>query len=139
MVIPYLNFNGNSKEVMSFYQSVFNAEIRSIMPYGNYVPEGIESPPKNLSDWVMHAEMEICDTKFWFADEIEALSCGNMIKLTVTVPIADIGKGIFERLKTGGEVTLPPTETFYSNFHAALVDKYGIAWNIVSEEPPKQQ
>ena len=138
MVTPYLNFNGKSKEVMLFYQLVFNAEIKSSIPYGDYVPEGIESSPENLSDWVMHAEMEICDTKFWFADEIKTLSCGDMVKLTATVPTADIGRGIFDGLKMGGEVVLPPTETFYSNFHAALVDKYGVCWNIVSEEPPKQ-
>ncbi len=35
-----------------------------------------------------------------------------------------------------GEVTLPPTETFYSTFHAGLTDKFGIAWDIVAEEVP---
>jgi PhnB protein len=59
-----------------------------------------------------------------------------MLKLNATVPNAKIGQEYFISLQTGGSVTLPPTETFYSNFHAAVVDQYGVCWNIISEEPP---
>lgn len=34
---------------------------------------------------------------------------------------------------------IPPTETFYSNFHASLIDKFGVHWNIVAEEKPNQK
>jgi PhnB protein len=34
----------------------------------------------------------------------------------------------------GGKVTLPPTDTFYSTFHAAVKDKFGVDWNIVADE-----
>jgi PhnB protein len=138
MVTPYITFNGNCKEAMSFYQTVFNAEIKTSIPYGEYVPEGIGTMPENLSDWVMHAEMEICGTNFWFADETQPVSCGNMIKLTATVPVAKIGQEYFDLLKLDGDIILPPTETYYSNFHTAVVDKYGVCWNIVSKEPPAQ-
>jgi PhnB protein len=138
MVTPYITFNGNCKEAMSFYQAIFNTEIKTSIPYGEYVPEGIETPPDNLSDWVMHAEMEICGTNFWFADETQPVSCGNMIKLTATVPSAKIGQKYFDLLKLDGNIKLPPTETYYSNFHTAVIDKYGICWNIVSQEKPAQ-
>ena len=139
MVTPYINFNGKCKEAMSFYQIVFKTEIKTIIPYGDYIPEGVEVPTENLSEWVMHAEMEICNTIFWFADETQPVSSGDMIKLNATVLTANLGQEYFDKLKDGGNVTLPPTETYYSNFHAALVDRYGICWNIVSKEPPSQQ
>jgi len=139
MITPYITFNGNCNEAMCFYKSVFKSEVKSAIPYGDYVPEGLESPPKDLSEWVMHAEMEICDTNFWFADETQSASRGDMIKLTATVPTADVGQEYFDLLKVGGEVKLPPTETYYCNFHAAVVDKYGVCWNIISKEPPKHQ
>lgn len=138
MVKPYLVFNGKCKEVLKFYQEVFESEIETLMLYGEYVPMGVMTPPPDLSTWVLHAEMKICGTIFWFADEIEVSSKGNIVRLTATVPTLKDAKNIFDRLKENGEITLPPTETFYSTFHAALTDKFGVAWNIVAEEAPKR-
>jgi PhnB protein len=121
---------------MSYYQKVFKTEIKSSIPYGEYVPEGIEVSQNNLSEWIMHAEMEICGTNFSFADETQLVSCGNMVKLTVGVLTAKQGQEYFDMLKLDGNVTLPPTETYYSNFHSAVIDKYGLCWNIVSKEAP---
>ena len=137
MVIQYITFNGKCREAMSFYRTVFSSKIKSLFPYGDYVPDGIETTPENLSDWVMHAEMKICGTNFWFADETQTVVSGNMIKLTVFVKNAKTGQDYFNALKENGIVTLPPTETFYSTFHAAVTDKYGVCWNITAEEAPK--
>jgi len=136
MVTPYIAFNGICKEALEFYQAVFTCEAPSIMPYGEYVPDGVVISHENLSEWVLHAEMQICGTKFWFADETQPVTSGNAVKLTATVPNAKTGQEYFDRLKENGAVTLPPTETFYSTFHAAVTDKYGVCWNIVSEESP---
>lgn len=137
MVHPFITFNGKCREALAFYAMVFNSEIQSIMPYGDYIPDNIEKLPENLHDWVLHAEMQICGTNFWFADETQFVSCGNMIQLTATVPNAGEGQKYFSKLKTGGTVTLPPTETFYSTLHAAVIDQYGVYWNIVADEAPK--
>lgn len=139
MVTPYLVFNGNCKEVLEFYQTVFESEVRMSMPYGAYVPEGVKTPPSDLSTWVLHAEMQICGTTFWFADEIGDLKKGKIIRLNATVPTHKEAQKIFDRLQESGEITLPPTETFYSTFHAALTDKFGVSWNIVAEEVPNQK
>lgn len=139
MVTPYIAFNGNCKDALRFYQKVFEAEIKAMQQYGEYIPDGLESPPENLSDWIMHAEMQICGTNFWFADETEGVKPGNMIRLTATVPDIKAAQACFHMLRENGSVTLPPTETFYSTFHAALTDQYGICWNIVAEEAPKQR
>jgi uncharacterized glyoxalase superfamily protein PhnB len=42
------------------------------------------------------------------------------------------------RFPGGGEVTLPPTETFYSVLHAAVRDKLSVNWNVVAVEQSKQ-
>jgi len=70
MVTPYIIFAGNYSEALEFYQTVFNTKAQMSHPYGNYVPEGVTTPPANLKDWILHAKMKICDTVFWFADEI---------------------------------------------------------------------
>lgn len=138
MVIPYITFNGNCNDALEFYKNVFKSDIKMSQPYGEYIPEEIDTPPSNLGSWILHAEMDICGTNFWFADDVQSVSKGSMIKLTVTVPSAKEAKDIFEILSNGGYISLPPVETFYSTFHAALTDKFGVSWNIVAEELPNQ-
>ncbi|WP_313345672.1 VOC family protein [Sedimentibacter sp.] len=137
MVTPYITFAGNCSEALEFYKTAFNSNILMSQLYGDYVPEGVTAPPANLKNWILHAKMNICDTVFWFADEIaEPVTKGNMIKLTAKVPSAKEAQKIFDLLSIDAHITLPPTETFYSSFHAGLTDKYGISWNIVAEEAP---
>lgn len=89
MVTPYITFAGNCSAALELYQVVFNTTLKMSQPYGDYVPDGIATQPDNLSSWILHAEMEICGTPFWFADEaMEPVTKGNMVKLTVQVPDA---------------------------------------------------
>lgn len=54
-----------------------------------------------------------------------------MIYLTVNPNSLDEGNRIYGELKVGGEVLLPPTETFYSPMHTTAKDRFGILWNII--------
>lgn len=135
MVTPYLTFAGNCREALAFYRDVFESPVELLQTYGDYVPDGMEEAPAALKDWILHAEMKICGTNFWFADEAdEPAGTGSMVKLTVSVPDKREAQRIYDGLNRNARVTLPPTETFYSFFHAALIDPYGIGWNIVAEE-----
>jgi len=139
MINPYLVFSGNCKDALDFYHSVFPCEEPKIMYYGDYMPEGTETPPELLRTWVMHGEMVICGTNIWFADEAASFTKGDSIRLSATVPTGKEAKAIFDALCVGGAVTLPPTETFYSVFHAAVTDQFGVKWNVVAEEQPKRE
>lgn len=139
MVTPYIAFAGDCRAALELYQTAFSTTLKTSQPYGDYVPEGAVAPPADLSDWIMHAEMEIYGTPFWFADEVaEPVTKGSMVKLTVQVPNAAKAQQVFDVLGKGAHITLPPTETFYSSFHAGLVDVFGVSWNIVALEAPKQ-
>jgi PhnB protein len=138
MVTPYLTFNGKCKDALNFYRAVFDCGEPKVLPYGDYMPEGSKTPPELLRDWVMHGEMVICGTNVWFADEAEPPVIGNSIRLSATVPTGKGAASIFDALCAGGVVTLPPTETFYSVFHASVTDKFGVNWNVVAEEAPQK-
>jgi PhnB protein len=138
MITPYLTFNGSCKDALDFYHAVFHCDEPKIMPYGDYMPEGSKTPPELLREWVMHGEMAICGTNVWFADEATPTVIGGNVKLSITVPTGKEASAIFDALCAGGEITLPPTETFYSIFHAAVTDKFGIIWNVVAEEAPEK-
>ncbi len=51
---PYLNFNGNAREAMTFYQEVLGGDL-TISTFGEYGTEG------EGSDGVMHAQLETPD------------------------------------------------------------------------------
>lgn len=139
MVTPYITFEGKCSEALEFYKKAFNSTVKMQQPYGDYVPEGVIMPPDKLKEWILHAEMEICGTIFWFADEAaEPVEKGNMVKLTVQVDTAKEAQQIFKSLNKNAHITLPPTETFYSSFHAGLVDQFGVGWNITTLEGPNQ-
>jgi PhnB protein len=139
MVTPYLTFSGNCKDALDFYRAVFHCGEPKILPYGDYIPEGSKTPPELLRAWVMHGEMVICGTNVWFADEATPIAIGDNIKLSAVVPTGKEAVIIYESLREDGNVTLPPTETFYSVFHAAVTDKFGVNWNVVAEEAPKRE
>ncbi len=136
MLTPYIVFNGECNEALRFYREVFHCDEPKVMPYGDYMPEGSKTPPELLRDWVMHAEMVICGTNVWFADEAFPVAAGSGIRLSASVPGGKDAGAIFDALCAGGTVTMPPTETFYSVFHAAVTDKYGVNWNVVAEQAP---
>ena len=136
MVTPYIVFHGQCADALSFYSKIFETKVRMQQTYGDYIPEGSAVEPGTLSNWILHAEMEIAGTAFWFADEGKRVERGNMVKLTVHVPNKGAAQRIFDGLSDGGEIILPPTETFYSTFHASTVDPFGVPWEIVAEEAP---
>ena len=136
MLIPYIVFHGQCADAVTFYENVFEAKSENAYPYGDYVPEGT-TPPEGLRDWIMHAELDICGSRFWFADEAESVTTGNNVRLSLSVETKREAEQIFTRLSEGGHITLPPTETFYCNFHGAVTDRFGLCWNIVSQEPPE--
>ena len=138
MIMPYLVFNGECKDALEFYRAVFHCDEPKVLPYGDYMPEGSKTPPDLLRTWVMHAEMVIYGTNVWFADEAIPVAKGNSIKLSATVPDGKEAGVVFDALCGDGKVTLPPTETFYSVFHAAVTDKFGVNWNVVAEEAQKR-
>ena len=138
MITPYLTFNGNCKEALAFYRSVFPCGGPSILPYGDYMPEGSPTPPELLRGWVMHAEMTVCGTNVWFADSAQSPGNSGLITLSAIVPTGREALAIYDALCAGGTVTLPPTVTFYSVFHAVVRDRFGVPWQIVAEDAPVQ-
>lgn len=137
MIVPYIIFSGECREALDHYRQIFNCPVKMIQTYGDYVPEGLKTPPPDLDQWILHAEIDIYGTTVWFADEaVDPIRRGNNVRLTVAVPAKEDAQEIYDRFSGTSHIILPPTETFYSTFHAEISDKYGIGWNIVAEGAP---
>lgn len=139
MIIPYFCFYGSCSDALEFYAEAFSAAPEMVQYYGEYVPKHTGRLPDNISQWVLHAEMTLADSRVWFADEVSPREKNGLLSLTATVKTTAEAAWIFDHLSNGGSVTLPPTETFYSTFHAGITDRFGVNWSIVSDEPPTSE
>ncbi|MGM0168839.1 PhnB protein [Enterococcus sp. AZ135] len=129
MMTPYILFDRQCEEAMLFYEQVFSGQNKKILKYNEYVPDGVE---EDVSNYVLHGDMELFGTQVTFADEFsEPVVVGNNVHLTINPDGVDEATKMYDQLKEEGSILLPPTKTFYSPLHTSVKDKYGIVWNII--------
>lgn len=134
MVTPYILFHGNCKEAMDFYEKALDGKNKTMIPYGDYeTPDG-KNLPDNKKNYIMHGEMVICETNFWFADEIEPFAHGNTIQLTLHYQSEEEAVKAYNSLLEGGKSLLAPTPQYYCAVQAAVEDKYGNRWHMIGME-----
>ncbi len=132
----YLNFDGNCRDAIHFYEDVFHTGPASIMTFG----EGPDNPdfplPEAARNRVMHARLNIHGGDVMFSDTWPGMpfTIGDNFSLTiVTHDLAEVDT-LFDRLQDGGSVDMPLQETFWSKRYGAVTDRFGVSWQI-SYEP----
>ena len=125
----YLNFDGNAREAMEFYRSVFGGELK-ISTFGEYggAPEGLGD------DGVMHAMLEGPDDFTLMASDTPGGLGGDtgrgQISLSISGDEPDRLRGYFEQLAAGGSITVPLEKQMWGDEFGQLVDRFGIAWMV---------
>lgn len=125
---PYLHFNGNAREAMQFYQSVFGGKLTmsTFQEYGM-------APDPSDADKIMHAQLETdngmtlmgADTPSHMdytpgASTTLSLSGDNNAELS----------GYFERLSAGATVHEALQQAPWGDSFGMLTDKYGFEWMV---------
>ena len=129
---PYLNFEGNAREAMEFYQSCFGGEL-NISTFGE-APQG--SCPggdggEEMKDKVMHACLTCGDLILMASDTPQgAPKKGDSVHLSVNCESREQTEKIFKALGEGGNVTMPLGDMFWGAYFGMLVDKYGFHWML---------
>ena len=124
---PYLTFNGNAREAMTFYHSILGGEL-TITTFG----QTGESDPA-IADLVMHAMIKN-DKGYWLmaSDTMPGspFNPGN----TVTVSLSgDAGEGLeeaWEKLSEGGEIHVPFEKQPWGDLFGQCADRYGVQWMV---------
>ncbi|MEI6132617.1 MAG: VOC family protein [Bacillota bacterium] len=133
----YLNFNGNSKEVIEFYKMVFDAAEPYVMLYGDM--PGKENYPMSAETekLVMHSSLYVGELGLMISDVTpdRSVTFGSNVTLTVDCDSVEEAKLRWERIKPGGNVQMELGETFFADCYGQLVDKFGIQWQILHERP----
>lgn len=135
IITPNLHFHGECKEALKLYEKAFNGKLTMLFHYFDANPDDflIEQLSDKEKEYIYHAEMMIGNQRFFFSDSINEISKGQNISIVVTFDCADEVKTAYEMLKEGGLVIEPLQVTSYSSCFGSLVDRFGIRWELMTE------
>jgi PhnB protein len=126
---PYLFFNGNCEEALTFYAGVLGGEITAINRFSE--APGAEQMPPEARNGVMHASFTAPGLTLMASDG-ESGGRGEMSRVSLSLATADRAEGarVFAALAEGGSITMPFAEQFWGASFGTLVDRYGIRWMV---------
>lgn len=132
---PYLHFQGNCCEAMTFYGEVFGAKP-NIMTYSDAPPDADFKP----SDLVMHSDLMVGGALLMASDYPPGMEGEPQASVSVAGILPDLSaaESAYDRLCEGGTPMMPFGPTFWSPGFGMLKDRFGTHWMIMvpDEGPP---
>jgi len=128
----FINFDGNCKEAIAFYEDVFNTKAANVMYYGDApASDGYVADEKD-KDRVMYAGMPLGGLVVMFSDAPDngEFVRGNNICPTMSFDNKEEISRVYNELKDGGEAYMELAPTFFSELFAMVEDKFGIIWQL---------
>jgi PhnB protein len=134
-VIPYLNFNGNTAEVMNFYKSVLGGDL-TMQTFGE---ANMAEDPKD-KDLIVHASLKSGSVVIMASDTMPSTpsTAGTNFRLSLQGQDAKSLTDIFNKLSQGGKVEMPLAKQFWGDTFGMLTDRFGTHWQVNISGPPQQ-
>ncbi|MEX0655075.1 MAG: VOC family protein [Phycisphaeraceae bacterium] len=132
-VQPYLFFNGNCEEAVTFYRDALGAEVEAIMHYKDSPePEMCPSGVEGVENKVMHASFRIGETMVMASDDPTGKTKAHAgFSLSLTAADEAEADRLFNALSDGGQVQMPLEKTFFSPRFGMVADRFGVSWMVV--------
>ena len=122
----YLFFPGNTEEAVSFYQSILGGEL-AITRRGDVDPTASE----NEKHLVINASLDTGSFTLRASDRADASNeVQTRVELSIIGPDEKELRRIFNELSDGGAVKAPLEKVFWGDTFGALIDKFGIGWQV---------
>jgi PhnB protein len=125
-VSPYLNFNGQCREAMTFYQACIGGELTlqrvAESPMAAQLPPGKET--EILHSVLTHDLIVLMGSDMMGSGLIK----GNSIGLCLQGNSESEIHFYFNNLATGGQIRMPLHQTFWGAIYGELTDKFGVNW-----------
>ncbi len=130
---PYINFDGNARAALEFYESVFGGAL-TLNTFGEL---GGETGPQG--DKIMHGMLETTSGyALMGADTPPGMehAPGNNIAMSLSGDDADELRGYWDKLSADGTVTVPIETQMWGDEFGMCVDQFGIMWMVnISPSP----
>ncbi|MPZ59765.1 MAG: VOC family protein [Propionibacteriales bacterium] len=130
---PYISFDGNARQAMEFYKSVFGGTL-AMNTFGEF---GAAHSPDD-ADKIMHGMLET-DSGFALmgADNPPGTEHKPGNNMTVSLSGDDDAelRGYWEKLSSGGTVSVPLEKQMWGDVFGMCEDQFGVAWMVNISEP----
>lgn len=130
---PWINFNGNAEEALTFYKSVFGGEFTKVIRMKDIA--SAEFPVSDAdAQKIMLITLPIGGTVL-MANDVPSFmgqvsENENRSKISVTAENREEAEAIFNGLSAGGQVEMPMAQSPWGTQFGMFRDKYGIEWTV---------
>lgn len=124
---PYLNFRDGTREVMTFYASVFGGEL-TLTTFAETGGMGLDESEQHK---VMHSQIVTGSGLTLMAADVPSpmdVSPNGTISLSGDDEPAL--RGYWEALTEGGSVTVPLEKAPWGDTFGMCTDRFGVAWMV---------
>lgn len=123
---PYIHFQGNAEQAMSFYAEALGGDIIAISRYGDS-PMPVDEDYKNK---VIHGRLQFGNNVIMISDTFKGKTIGTEGNIQLSVEISEEGQidEVFKRMAEGGTVTMELQDQFWGARFGMLKDKFGVNW-----------
>jgi PhnB protein len=129
---PYLNFNGNARQALEFYNSVFGGTV-NLMTFGQLgAAEGADA------DKIMHGQLDTdAGYTIMAADVPSHMEYKHMEGCSVSLSgdDTDLLHGYWEKLSSSGSVQMPMQKQAWGDEFGMCVDGFGVPWLVNISQP----
>lgn len=127
-IFPYLSFNGNCREALTFYAELFNGTVDSFVPWNE---EAIEHIPEATVEHIMHGSININGFTIAGSDQFGDMyqPAGN-VSLMIDIDDLSDAQAKFTELAEAGQIIMLFSETFWADGYGFCTDRFGIMWQI---------
>ena len=129
---PYLNFDGNARQAMEFYTSVFGGTL-NLNTFADYGAQGTPD-----ADRIMHAMLETnAGYTIMAADVTSEMEYDGVsgCSMSLSGDDADILRGYWEKLAAGGTITMPLQKQVWGDEFGMCIDQFGVPWLVNISQP----
>ena len=137
-VTTYLNFNGNCRQAMTFYQQCLSTDLQ-LTPF----PDDQGKPSTDPKAGIMHARLSRGGAPILMASDTpsgESLKADSNLSFSVSVDCESLDEmeRYFKALSQGGQVRLPLSDMFWGARFGMLTDQFGVQWMFNYDQPQQR-
>ena len=125
---PYINLDGQAREALEFYRSVFGGEL-TLSTYGE---SGMTQDPAQ-QDKIMHGQLDGGPDLLLMVSDAPPgmpLDAGSSISISLSGDDEATLRRYWDGLVEGGSVTMPLERAPWGDTFGMCADRFGINWMV---------
>jgi PhnB protein len=130
---PYISFRDNARQALEFYRETFGGEL-TLSTFGEF-----GDPSQPGADGIMHGNLKTpSGFTLMAADTPPGMdhTPGTNISISLSGDDAEELRGWWDKLSSGGTVSVPLEKQMWGDEFGMCTDRFGIGWmvNIAAEQ-----